>query len=1172
MWSHEPTRIRVCAQDGIVDPRAFSPANNFGAGALARTLVETDRNYSDVNVTWQQEVYDLARDVIQRVGARRVVDIGTGSGAKFVSAFAGMDLIRIQVDWDDRREVVVPNGSPETSRFVTANLEDPGDLERLASELADGPATVFVLSDVIEHLIDVRPVLRILRRLLRAHERHRLIISTPDRDRVDGYGASRLPDNLGHVRQWNAAEFGLALNSAGFDVVRIGHLAQNNFDGLDRTIAAELRCTTEGYSAFLSQHGFPKLNDHLAITTEHADANATGGIGSYYRYSDAELDRARIYLFAGGHGLPQDWLPFVRRKGWMHVAEFNNQIREDLATVSAHSPEAVLEATLQIVFFYDDLKLIEYQDYLGLGARVAQAKRTGLLPPTISVIAYAHGSHFYLDNASGALLDVPRDGQVDVRERISLEQADVVLFPSRFLRDLYLSTQGLQPRQVVEQAYPMRLRDGPISEALLGPIDTLLFYGKQTPQKGYPEFCDAVVELFSDKRFSDVAEQIRQIVLMGVPQPDERLLALENVRIVHGQYTLDAALSCLRSHAPRALAVLPYKADNHPLSIFEVVDADCQLLAFAAGGLPEIIPEELHTDLLCAPKAKPLAEAIARQLQRTFWERARLIERTRSLIREHYETVRETFRDVVDGLRKTSLNPRPARGAVSVVVPNLNGDAHFFDDLAVGLRNSFLQPAIVEVVDDGSDEAGRSRLEASLTKFGPLRYNLTYNPTNLGLAGARNAGLARVRTPYVCAHDNDNILLNRYLDLACRVLDENPDVAAVTAWSWCFVDGVSWRARRARWDFEYQPLGQDLGLGLNSNCFGDALAVYRTESLRALGGWDDSSKGLWEDWQLFMMMTTAGMKILTIPAPMFLYRLRPGSMLQSYARLPGEARIGRALSPIPPADGVSLIRTAKTFQKQAASAMARVSAVQEKLNYDRQERFRAVAHRSRAHVSFEAQIEAAQNRLNVFRQERFRAVAHRSRAHVSFEAQIEAAQDRLNVFRQERFRAVAHRSRAQVSFEAQIEAAQNRLNFFRQEHFKALAHRCRTQVSYEFQAASIRRDRFLRPVLRLLRKRKEGPMSNANYQEDRRMVEVSGLFDPIWYREQYPDLADWGGDLLDHFMAHGAIEGRSPGPHFSGSYYLEQNPDVRDAGLNPLVHFLRYGADEGRYPEPPITL
>ncbi len=962
---HRSTPLHVSALDGVVDPRAFTPEANFGAGGLARTLVEVDRSYSDVGVVWQEDVYELAREIAIAQRHARIVDFGAGAGAKFLSTFAGLQVERVQVDWDDRRESVASPDSGEESRFVTANLEDAADVERVAVDLAGGPATLFLLSDVIEHLGDPRPLLRVLRRLLRDHPANRLVISTPDRERTDGYKASRLPDNEGHVRQWTMPEFGLALLSAGFLIDRIGHVDQNNFDRDRRTVAAELRCTPESYAGFLALHRLPAARDQVAITTEHADALVTGGIGSYYRYSDEACGTGRVYLFVGAAGLPDDWLPFVRDRGWIHVAELCGRAAAPIGEVGTIGPDEVLQSLQHVLFLYDDVRLVEYQDYLGIGSRVAQAKRARLLPPTVTVCAYAHGSHFYLDHSAGSL-SLDRDIEIDARERISLEQADIVIFPSRFLHDLYTEAQGLELRKVIHQAYPIQFKRPPTAVLMRRQIDTLLFYGKQTPQKGYPEFCNAVVDLFANPLFAEAAGQIRRIILMGVTHPDERLVALPEIELEYGSYSLEGAVMKLVENAPRALAILPYKGDNHPLSVSEVVGADCQLLAFAAGGLPEIMPAELHDQLLCAPNAPALAHAVSRLVLMPFWDRAKLLDETRALVKHRSEGVTWNYRMMIHDLKSVELQLQPERRAVSLIVPNLNGEAHFFEDLAIGVRNSFLTPARVHLVDDGSDEAGRLRLQVGATHLSRVPHSVTYNSENRGLAGARNAGLAEVETPYVCAHDNDNIILNRYLDLACRILDENPEVAAVTSWSWSFKDGSSWRARRPAWDYEYRPLGQDLGLALRENCIGDALAVYRTKVLQELGGWDDSSKALWEDWQLFTRMTARGHKVWVIPQPMFLYRLRSNSMHRSYATLPGELRLARSLEGLPRADALSVTRSIRQIGKAITAASQALAKAAE----HRRERMKQIAH------------------LAELRQERMKQIAHLSRTQVKFERQL----------------------------------------------------------------------------------------------------------------------------------------------------------------------------------------
>jgi len=72
------------------------------------------------------------------------------------------------------------------------------------------------------------------------------------------------------------------------------------------------------------------------------------------------------------------------------------------------------------------------------------------------------------------------------------------------------------------------------------------------------------------------------------------------------------------------------------------------------------------------------------------------------------------------------------------------------------------------------------------------------------------------------------------------------------------------------------------------------------------------------------------------------------------------------------------------------------------------------------------------------------------------------------------------------------------------------------------------------------------------------------LFDAEWYGENYPDVAQSGGDLLRQFVLHGAYELRDPGPAFSAFKYHQKYPDVTEAGAPALLHYLRNGRSEGR--------
>ncbi len=77
---------------------------------------------------------------------------------------------------------------------------------------------------------------------------------------------------------------------------------------------------------------------------------------------------------------------------------------------------------------------------------------------------------------------------------------------------------------------------------------------------------------------------------------------------------------------------------------------------------------------------------------------------------------------------------------------------------------------------------------------------------------------------------------------------------------------------------------------------------------------------------------------------------------------------------------------------------------------------------------------------------------------------------------------------------------------------------------------------------------------------------VTGAFDATFYLTSNPDVALARVDPFQHYVQHGAREGRDPDAFFDTSGYLETYRDVAAAGVNPLQHYLQHGAREGRDP------
>ena len=81
---------------------------------------------------------------------------------------------------------------------------------------------------------------------------------------------------------------------------------------------------------------------------------------------------------------------------------------------------------------------------------------------------------------------------------------------------------------------------------------------------------------------------------------------------------------------------------------------------------------------------------------------------------------------------------------------------------------------------------------------------------------------------------------------------------------------------------------------------------------------------------------------------------------------------------------------------------------------------------------------------------------------------------------------------------------------------------------------------------------------------------AAGAFDAKFYLRSHPDVAENGGDPLDHFMAFGWREGRDPRPDFSVRAYLAAVPEVAASGVNPFVHYLTTGRRKAWLPDPPL--
>jgi biofilm PGA synthesis N-glycosyltransferase PgaC len=199
----------------------------------------------------------------------------------------------------------------------------------------------------------------------------------------------------------------------------------------------------------------------------------------------------------------------------------------------------------------------------------------------------------------------------------------------------------------------------------------------------------------------------------------------------------------------------------------------------------------------------------------------------------------------------------PRRSGLSVLVPAYNVAASIADTIA-SLHGQTSPPDEILVVDDGSTD-GTGDVARACGGVVVLR-----PPKNTGSkAGAQTFALPRVRTPYVMAIDADTTLAPDAIERLLPAVSEHGVAAACGFVLPRHVRTVWERGRYVEYLFAFtfcKPVQDFYGKPLiSSGCF----SVYRTEALRAHGGW--STRTMAEDMDLTWTFHQAGLGVRFVP-------------------------------------------------------------------------------------------------------------------------------------------------------------------------------------------------------------------------------------------------------------------------------------------------------------------
>lgn len=202
----------------------------------------------------------------------------------------------------------------------------------------------------------------------------------------------------------------------------------------------------------------------------------------------------------------------------------------------------------------------------------------------------------------------------------------------------------------------------------------------------------------------------------------------------------------------------------------------------------------------------------------------------------------------------------------TIIIPTFNSK----DFLAEAIDSALAQtvPCEVIVINDGSTDGSRFILDDYVDRVKII------HQVNKGLPSARNAGIMNATTELILMLDSDDKLLPTAVERIEKVFDDtDADIVSPSFTQFGLQSG----------DIILQMREKDKpGLTLDDFKSGNKIgycSAFKRADLLAVGGY--SPKMIWgyEDLALTIDLLKRGKKIYTIPEPLWMYRIKPNSML-----------------------------------------------------------------------------------------------------------------------------------------------------------------------------------------------------------------------------------------------------------------------------------------------------
>lgn len=346
----------------------------------------------------------------------------------------------------------------------------------------------------------------------------------------------------------------------------------------------------------------------IVLTTEHASTGKMGGIGSY-NAETGQLSSGTLFLLVDDsiEQSPAESVVLCKQYVAKYLPEYNETYQD-----FTRRNYVILEVIRHLINKYPSVSQVALHEYAGLGARVAEAAKTGSFPANVRVRIHCHGGHVQLERATGQWLGTYLDVLND--ERSSIENSDEVWFAGHYLYELYRASGiRMQDNRLKFLGLPYQLSSvSGKTKTEFTDVTNLAFIGRMNKLKGYDIFCDIVEEILHEG--SPYKSQIKTITAIGnddnsmsdMREHIKKVSQSAGVTYFQTLKTRNETLEYVRNHARDTIFILPYYSDNYSVAMLEIIDAGAPLLVLNTGGNAELMHDKLWTDKRIAKDANEL--------------------------------------------------------------------------------------------------------------------------------------------------------------------------------------------------------------------------------------------------------------------------------------------------------------------------------------------------------------------------------------------------------------------------------------------------------------------------------------------------------------------------------------------------------------------------------------